>query len=89
MSFLVRSRVGRRPGRCLSRKKISKMLKVGFRNFIVYLFARWTQNICKPVCKVDTLLESWPWWLFEFLAPSHKSRVLDCYLMEGHKVLFR
>ena len=35
------------------------------------------------------MLESWPWWLFEFLAPSHKSRVLDCYLMEGHKVLFR
>lgn len=39
--------------------------------------------------QVDTLLESWPWWLFEYLSPSHKSRVLDCYLMEGHKVLFR
>ena len=39
--------------------------------------------------QVDTLLESWPWWLFEYLAPSHKSRVLDCFLMEGHKVLFR
>ena len=42
-----------------------------------------------PFCQVDTLLESWPWWLFEYLAPSHKSRVLDCFLMEGHKVLFR
>jgi hypothetical protein len=47
---------------------------------------------------VDGLLEAWPWWLLQDLAPQHRcrpaprhprARVLDCYLLEGHKVLFR
>ena len=48
----------------------------------------------------DTLLESWPWWLVQHLATEHRcplapctlatrQRVLHCYLLEGHKVLFR
>ena len=39
--------------------------------------------------EADSLLESWPWWLLVHLAPDHRARVVDCYLLEGHKVLFR
>jgi len=79
LTYVTQSRAGwdtlRAALRPLARQYVGKCL--------VMLKAEWGEG------QVDTLLESWPWWLFEYLAPSHKTRVLDCYLMEGHKVLFR
>eukprot|EP00092_Neocalanus_flemingeri_P037875 GFUD01041228.1.p1 GENE.GFUD01041228.1~~GFUD01041228.1.p1 ORF type:complete len:554 (-),score=152.51 GFUD01041228.1:339-2000(-) len=37
----------------------------------------------------DEFFQSWPWWIFENLELKFLSRVMDCYLYEGHKVLFR
>jgi len=37
----------------------------------------------------DEFFQSWPWWIFEHLDLKFLSRVMDCYLYEGHKVLFR
>jgi len=37
----------------------------------------------------DLFLQSWPWWIFEYLDLKFLNRVMDCYLNEGHKVLFR
>ena len=37
----------------------------------------------------EEFFQSWPWWIFEDLSPGILVRVVDCYLYEGHKVLFR
>jgi len=37
----------------------------------------------------DLFFLSWPWWIFEHLDLKFLNRVMDCYLYEGHKVLFR
>jgi len=38
---------------------------------------------------LDVFFQSWPWWIFENIELSFLNRVMDCYLYEGHKVLFR
>ena len=35
----------------------------------------------------DEFFQSWPWWIFEHLDLKFLSRVMDCYLYEGHKVV--
>jgi len=37
----------------------------------------------------DFFFQSWPWWIFGNLELRFLNRVMDCYLYEGHKVLFR
>ena len=37
----------------------------------------------------EEFFQSWPWWIFEDLSCGVRVRVVDCYLYEGHKVLFR
>ena len=37
----------------------------------------------------EEFFQSWPWWIFEDLNTGVLLRVVDCYLYEGHKVLFR
>ena len=37
----------------------------------------------------EEFFQSWPWWIFEELSTGLLLRVVDCYLFEGHKVLFR
>ena len=37
----------------------------------------------------EEFFQSWPWWIFEDLSTGVLLRVVDCYLYEGHKVLFR
>ena len=37
----------------------------------------------------EEFFQNWPWWIFEDLKPAVLIRVADCYLYEGHKVLFR
>ena len=35
------------------------------------------------------LLQNWPWWIFQDLDKANLFRLMDCFLFEGHKVLFR
>ena len=37
----------------------------------------------------EEFFQCWPWWIFESLSTGVLLRVVDCYLYEGHKVLFR
>ena len=37
----------------------------------------------------EELFQNWPWWIFQCLEAPKLLRVMDCYLFEGHKVLFR
>jgi len=37
----------------------------------------------------EELLQNWPWWIFQDLDEATLLRVMDCFLFEGHKVLFR
>ncbi|CAG7717920.1 unnamed protein product [Allacma fusca] len=39
--------------------------------------------------KVESVFQNWIWWIFRDLPLSHLVRVMDCYLMEGTKVLYR
>ena len=37
----------------------------------------------------EELFQNWPWWIFQCLETQKLLRVMDCFLFEGHKVLFR
>lgn len=39
----------------------------------------------------DVLLfyDEWLWWTLEFLPLDHLMRIVDCYLLEGIKILYR
>ena len=37
----------------------------------------------------EELLQQWPWWIFKYLEAPTLLRIMDCFLFEGHKVLFR
>jgi len=50
---------------------------------VTFLEAEFGQN------NSDIFFQSWPWWIFENLELKFLNRVMDCYLFEGHKVLFR
>ncbi|XP_013388368.1 TBC1 domain family member 24 isoform X1 [Lingula anatina] len=39
--------------------------------------------------QVDVVFEGWLWWLLRDLPFSYMLRVIDCYLFEGRKVLYR
>jgi len=39
--------------------------------------------------KSEELFQQWPWWIFQHLDSKLLLRVMDCFLFEGHKVLFR
>lgn len=38
---------------------------------------------------IDTLFDTWVWWIFEDLPFFYLLRILDCYLLEGVKVFYR
>lgn len=39
--------------------------------------------------QVEVAFQSWLWWIFEGLPLHHMIRVMDCFLLEGWKVLMR
>ncbi|GAB6031291.1 hypothetical protein CHUAL_009090 [Chamberlinius hualienensis] len=39
--------------------------------------------------QVERLFEGWYWWMFSYLPINHLVRVVDCFLFEGKKVLYR
>ncbi|KAK3094923.1 hypothetical protein FSP39_007929 [Pinctada imbricata] len=38
---------------------------------------------------IDVVFDRWIWWIFADLPFPYLVRVLDCYLLEGHKILYR
>lgn len=39
--------------------------------------------------EIDTLFDLWLWWLFSYLPSHYLIRIVDCYLLEGVKILYR
>ena len=42
-----------------------------------------------PGENLDSFFQNWLWWIFSYLPLSHAVRVMDCFLVEGQKVLLR
>jgi len=38
---------------------------------------------------LDKIFNEWFWWIFDSLSFNYLIRIMDCYLIEGRKVLFR
>uniref|UniRef100_T1JNM3 TLDc domain-containing protein n=1 Tax=Strigamia maritima TaxID=126957 RepID=T1JNM3_STRMM len=43
----------------------------------------------KDTDMMEHLFEQWLWWIFNYLPFTHVVRVMDCFLFEGSKVLYR
>ena len=42
-----------------------------------------------PGENLDGFFQNWLWWIFSYLPLSHAVRIMDCFLVEGQKVLLR
>ncbi|CAG0918342.1 unnamed protein product [Notodromas monacha] len=47
------------------------------------------QNTLQSTEKAERLFEGWNWWIFKHLPFPHLVRIMDCFLVEGPKVLYR
>ena len=39
--------------------------------------------------ELEGLFKEWIWWVFEYLPLPYVVRTMDCFMVEGQKVLFR
>ena len=60
-------------------------------NFIIAAFQKESVAFIEKEFSSESeeFFQSWPWWIFDDLSCGVLVRVVDCYLYEGHKVLFR
>ncbi|XP_070536041.1 GTPase-activating protein skywalker-like [Ptychodera flava] len=47
------------------------------------------QYISRKSDNDDEVYADWMWWIFKYLPFTHLVRVMDCYLVEGIKILYR
>ncbi|XP_035701591.1 GTPase-activating protein skywalker isoform X3 [Folsomia candida] len=47
------------------------------------------QRNLQPGERIESVFQGWIWWIFRDLPLSHTVRIIDCFLMEGVKVLYR
>ncbi|KAI0229507.1 GTPase-activating protein skywalker [Lamellibrachia satsuma] len=62
-----------------------------------YILKDLARKYAKPMCQyiskhglqIEGILEGWVWWVFHDLPFEYLVRIMDCFLMEGCKVLYR
>ncbi|XP_077993787.1 TBC1 domain family member 24-like [Glandiceps talaboti] len=47
------------------------------------------QHICRKADSDHGIYNEWMWWIFKYLPFTHLVRMMDCYLVEGIKILYR
>jgi len=64
-----------------------EVIKLFFMNYFLFIFRNILRNDEKYlICKVNSGLTGWIWWIFKYLPVRLITRIFTSFLLEGHKV---